>query len=98
MKEQLIQLMEAKPAARERKNKHKAVAYVLKKSFPVLSEIPLDSLEVIVAEASSADRAFRKILEDRVDLRGSDYGEAEKLSQDWQVANGYGGNIEIKVK
>jgi hypothetical protein len=87
IKEQLEKL----PTARERKNKNRFIAWLLWKKYN-LSNIPIDkeTLEAIIVDTSTYDRAWRQVLEHNPSLRGSDYGEKTLLEQEKQVELGYG--------
>ena len=87
-KEQMENFLENQPLARERSNKNRAIANLLLKGHPSL-EIGKSLLTEIVGEALSIDRLWRKVLEEREDLRGSDYKQGKILSQEKQIELGY---------
>lgn len=77
--------------ARERKNKNRAIAHVLKERWPTaLKDVPKDKLISIVKQANTLDRAWRKVTETRKDLRGKDYGGKAEAEHDVKNALGYG--------
>lgn len=82
-------LLEQKAEARERKNKHRAVAYLLVKKYPQLRELPRETLVSIVKDSNGMDRAWRKVTEVNENLRGRDYGMKEQLEQEAQIEMGY---------
>lgn len=69
--------LKVQPLARERKFKNRAIANYLIQSKKL--EIPKELLTEIIKDANSLDREWRKILEQNVLLRGSDYNEKDKL-------------------
>jgi len=73
----LFDYLKVEPKARERKNKNRAIANLLIKNYSL--SIDKELLITLVKEANTLDREWRKILEQNVTLRGSDYNEKEKL-------------------
>lgn len=90
MKDQLIEYLESEPKARERRNKDRAIVNILIKKYPMLGEsVPKEVLIGFVKEHNSMDRYWRKILEERTDLRGDDYGDKDGLEIEKQIELGY---------
>lgn len=90
------ELLEKEPKARERSNKNRAIGRVIEKNFNLT--IPIETLRDVVGEILTLDRQWRKTLEEYPELRGTDYSEGEKLSQDYQINKlGYelGANIKL---
>ena len=81
--------LETYPQARLRSNKDSAMVNLLMKKYPVLTTIEKKTLVEMVKDYNSMDRQWRKILEDRPELRGSDYDDKERLEQKKQVELGY---------
>lgn len=82
------QYLEGEPKARERKNKNRAIVNLLLMRFPSMKEHK-ESLIAIITEASTLDRWWRKILEQRPELRGSDYGHKDTLEHEKMQEFGY---------
>lgn len=83
----LFDYLKRQPLARERKNKNRAIANLLIQNHSL--SIDKDLLIELVKEANTLDREWRKILEQNVTLRGSDYEEKDKLEKDKQRKLGY---------
>ena len=89
--------LEQEPKARERKNKDKAIVNVLVRRvgfFTIMKamkegHITHERLVAFVQAHNSTDRAWRKVLEERPELRGSDYAQKEELEEDVQAQLGY---------
>lgn len=75
--------------ARERKNKNKAIAFILKDKWLRNYDIALDRVEALVRDANTLDREWRKVLQDHPHLRGSDYGNKDVLEDKKRVELGY---------
>lgn len=73
--------LKEEPRARERANKNRALANLLFKRFPQLQEFDKDLLEEIAKYTTKIDRNWRKILEEKPSLRGSDYEKTKKTTQ-----------------
>jgi hypothetical protein len=85
----LQQLLQNKPKARERKNKWRAVGWVLKQTYPQLHGIDPATLSDILAQASTLSRNWRKLLRDNPELRGSDYHDKYELEHRKRTQLGY---------
>ena len=88
--------LEVEPLFRERKNKNKGIAFFLKERHGL--EISVGLLSEVISEALTMDRYYRKAQSEYENLRGSDYGDKEVLSQIKQSELGYevGHNNDIK--
>jgi hypothetical protein len=75
---QLLDLIKTQPRARERKNKPRAIAYILKQKHPSLKDVTPETLATIVKEVSTLGRQWRHLLEFNPHLRGSDYGNKKQ--------------------
>jgi len=92
----LEQYLEQEPRARERKNKNRCLGNLMILKYGV--DIPKDKMADMVGEILNQDRKWRKILEDRPDLRGKDYGEKEELENLKLIELGYGNQKEEQTK
>lgn len=92
---ELTEYLENQPLARERKNKDRAIVNLLLKRHEALRNaveeklISKELLITLVQEYNSMDRSWRKTLEERPDLRGSDYSDKAYLEQEAQSKLGY---------
>lgn len=87
MRKLLENYLEVQPKARERSNKYRTIANMLITMYQL--DIPKETLTKIVDDSISLDRLFRKVLEDRPDLRGNDYSEKDKLEEQALIKLGY---------
>lgn len=73
MKDAVLNYLKVEYRFRERSKKWNGIADLIIKKY----HLDIDRLKLaeILADGSSADRYWRDILRDNVDLRGSDYGE-----------------------
>ena len=74
--------------ARERRNKSKVVAGLLKKDFPIL-KMDYKLLAEILERGQTYDRYWRQLLQHNPNLRGKDYNAKKMLVQQKQVELGY---------
>lgn len=80
---------------RERKNKDVGIVNLLMRRHPLLKSavdngmIEKQDIVTMVQEYASMDRAWRKVLEDRPELRGSDYEMKEELEHEARLELGY---------
>ena len=95
LRDEIEKYLEVEPRARERSNKDTAIVNVLLRRNPLLAKaieqdlISKAMLVTFVQNHNSMDRAWRKILEERPELRGKDYNNKEELEQDVQAQLGY---------
>ena len=87
MKTEVYNYLKEDPRFRERANKNKGFANLIMKKYGL--EIPHDKREDIISDILSADRHWRRALEDEPSLRGEDYAEGKNLSQEHQINLGY---------
>jgi hypothetical protein len=88
-------LLESDPRCRERRNKDRAVRKLLCDHFPALKTVDKEVLIEALGAYNSYDRAWRKVLEEKPLLRGTDYFEKAKLEQKKQLELGY--SVKRKV-
>ncbi|MCK5614536.1 hypothetical protein KAR91_72395 [Candidatus Pacearchaeota archaeon] len=80
---------------RERKNKDRGIVNLLMRKHSSLDkvvrsgEIRKETIISIVQDYATLDRLWRKSLEDNENLRGEDYDNKERLSQNKQIELGY---------
>ena len=79
IKQDVIENLERIPAFRERKNKNKYIALILEAKYATRFGASMNTLEALICDAASYDRAWRQALEQRPDLRGSDYEKKDDL-------------------
>lgn len=77
----------AQPKARERSNKNRVIGNLMIHDYSL--EISKDKMADMVGEILNADRAWRKVLEDNKDLRGTDYADKDELELLKQQELGY---------
>lgn len=81
--------LRGQPLFRERKNKNRGVARLLITMHPTLKDVPIEILTDVITDAATLDRWWRKILEEKPELRGNDYGHKDKLEEKKQIELGY---------
>jgi hypothetical protein len=69
--------LQVQPQARERANKNRAIGNIIIDKYHL--KIDKSMMADMVGEILNADRAWRKVLEDNKDLRGTDYWEKTDL-------------------
>jgi polysaccharide pyruvyl transferase WcaK-like protein len=75
-------LLKQQPKARERKNKCRAIAFLPQEECKPLKDLSLDRVEELVKMVNSLDREWRKLLEENISLRGTDYETTKQLTVD----------------
>lgn len=75
------------PALRERKNKNRYIAIKLERKYH--TGLSTEALVNIIIDSSSMDRAWRKVLQDNPELRGTDYGDKDELEEKKVLELGY---------
>src|SRR3990167_6979896 len=92
------------PQARERRQKVRAIAFLLQKLHPSIREIMKDTMIEIVDDTIAFERYWRLILskEENKHLRGTDYDgrgfkTKKQLEQESQINLGYEGGANMKI-
>ena len=92
------------PQARERRQKVRAIAFLLQKLHPAIRGLSKDLMTEIVDDTIAFERYWRKVLVENPDLQGKDYDgrgfkSKKQLEQEHQVNLGYesGANQKIVV-
>lgn len=84
-------LLEKEPRARERKNKNRAIGFIIRGLYPItLKGVDKEMVMAIVKQANTLDRVWHKVKEEHPALRGSDYKRKNQEEQEEQEALGYG--------
>lgn len=94
--DKLKEYLTIQPKARLRCNKNRAIGNLIIKDH--MLSIDKNKMSMIVGEVLSADRAWRKVLEENPSLRGSDYDEKIRLSQEKQIELGYESGYNENVR
>jgi len=86
--------LQDQPLFRERKNKDRGIVNLLINRYGLhhaieRGEITKDRLVALVQDFSTMDRAWRKTLEEKAHLRGSDYDEKDELENKAMHGLGY---------
>lgn len=103
MKIQVLKYLETDARFRERKNKNKGIANLIREKYPSVF-IPDYVRNDLIADVLEADRMWRWWLNPndggRVDLQGSDYKKKDQLEQEKEQELGYevGYNEDIKLQ
>lgn len=85
----VFRMLIAVPESRERRNKDYYLVKLLTSNW-TREIVPSDAhLVNLVKDYNTADRFWRKCLEDHQELRGSDYAEKKKLAQKKMLELGY---------
>src|SRR3990167_1110842 len=69
------------PQARERRQKVRAIAFLLQKLHPAIRELSKDLMIEIVDDTIAFERYWRKTLQNYPELRGSDYNTKKEVVQ-----------------
>ena len=85
----ILDYLVIEPQARERRNKNRAIANVLKTNYPELKNFDKTFLVRIIREANTLDREWRKVLQEKPDLRGSEYNQKDVLEEKKLIELGY---------
>ena len=99
---QIYRYLQAEPQARERRSKDRAIVNLLIRNYPLLKEIPKETLIKVVQDFNSFDRYWRLITGLHPELRGRDYNgdgfkSKEQLEQEYQIGRGYEGGANMKI-
>lgn len=82
---------------RERRNKNKGIANMLKEKYSVLSEVNREIVLDIIGDCINWERQWRDILLKNESLRGSDYNQKEILEQTKMLELGYEPQIKLNI-
>lgn len=96
MKTEIYNYLKSDARFRERSNKNKGIANLLAEKYHI--EIPKDKRDDFISDVLSADRYWRKTLEDEPSLRGKDYMTKEEMAQKKQIELGYMPGFEESIK
>ena len=96
MNEDILNYLKSEPRFRERSAKWRGIADLLIKKYNL--DIDRRKLADIIADGSTADRAWRMALKENPDLRGSDYDKKETLEQEKMLELGYSPNYHNDVR
>jgi hypothetical protein len=94
-KQKILDYLVNEPRFRERKNKDRGIVNLLMERYPALEKAITDKIiskelmSLIVQDYASMDRQWRKLLEEKPELRGTDYGNKEELEMEVQRKLGY---------
>jgi hypothetical protein len=91
--DQMKDLLEEDPRARERRNKDRAIRVLLMRRHPELKEVRKEVLLAALREYQSYNRAWRKTTQENEHLRGKDYHQKFKLEDQKQAELGY--NVDL---
>jgi hypothetical protein len=81
--------LENHPLACERKWKSKAIGAILSRKYGIDEYITQTSMAELVRDVTSMDRKWRKIMQERPELRGDDYQEKNELEKHAKKQLGY---------
>lgn len=87
MNNEIKQLLEKYPKARERRFKNDALGWIIKEKYGL--KIRTDRMADIVGDVLNFDRSWRRCLEIFPELRGKDYNSKDKLEREYQKSLGY---------
>ncbi len=80
---------------RERKNKDVGIVNLLMRKYPVIKDaieaglVSKATIVSVVQDYASMDRSWRKVLEERPELRGADYEDKAELEHEARIDLGY---------
>jgi len=87
MTKEVTDYLKSEPRFRERSAKWRGIADLLIKKYQL--DIDRKKLADIIADGSSADRAWRMALKENPDLRGRDYKDKDMLEEEKMRELGY---------
>jgi len=85
----ILQYLNEDARFRERANKNKGIANMLKEKYQVLSEVDRNVVLEIIGDCINWERQWRDILLKNESLRGSDYDKKTILEQEKMLELGY---------
>jgi hypothetical protein len=83
------QYLKDEPRFRERSNRERGIVNLLLNKYPILKDVPKDTLVELCHDFSNMDRCWRKILEEQPTLRGKDYDDKPELEKNAREELGY---------
>ena len=86
---EIKQYLEKYPKGRERESKNRFIAWILEQKYEHIDRVSIDSIEILIVDASSYDRAWRQVLQYEPELRGTDYNKKDILEQKKELELGY---------
>lgn len=90
LKSLILETLKEQPNFRERSRRSRGFAILLQRTYPVLQNIPLDTLVSAMEDYGSMDRLWRDALLNDPSLRGKDYLKGkENLEKNYQQSLGY---------
>lgn len=95
MKNEVLNYLELEPRFRERSAKWRGIADILIKKYKL--EIDRRILADIIADGSTADRAWRDELKHNPSLRGTDYLDKDTLVEEKLLELGYEPQQKLKL-
>lgn len=100
MYERILDYLKQEPRARERALHQRGMVNLLLQDFPELNTIPKDKLVDFCHSFESYCRIWRKVTEENVDLRGTDYNQNDSkqiLEERKMIELGYEPNFRANV-
>lgn len=95
MKTEILNYLKEDARFRDRVNKNKGIANLIMKKYGV--SISPDKRDDFIGDILSADRCWRKALEEYPELRGKDYDDKQILEQQTKISLGYEPTIKLKI-
>ena len=94
-KQEVKSYLEIEPKFRNRRSKDYGLVNLLARKYPALGMtiasgvIGREEFVAFVQDYATYDRAWRQLLEQNPELRGTDYGQKEELEKQKQIELGY---------
>ncbi len=85
----VLQYLKEDARFRERANKNKGIANMLKEKYPTLKDANREIVLDIIADCLSWERQWRDLLLKDENLRGSDYDKKHELEEKKLIELGY---------
>ena len=98
MKDWLEKYLRKEPLARERRNKDRGIVNLLREKYPILKDIPKETLIATVQDFNSLDRYWRMILSENEELQGKDYCTKRIVEERKEMELGYESGFHQFVK
>ena len=90
--------LEKEPRARERREHSRAIVNLLLIKYPSLKEIPKSTLIDFARDYDSYIREWREVVRLEPHLRGKDWKDGKRLSQETQLKRGYEPGFEASIR